>query len=108
MGLAELEPLLARRIDDMLKRGALEEALAAMERCPDPRAPGWSSIGSAEVYEYLAGRLSLEECRALWLKNTRAYAKRQLTWFRADKSIRWFRPEQTQEIVEHIKRESRL
>ena len=108
MGLAELEPLLARRIDDMLKRGALEEARAAMERCPDPRAPGWSSIGSAEVYEYLAGRLSLEECRVLWLKNTRAYAKRQITWFRADKSIRWFRPEQTQEIVEHIKRESRL
>ena len=108
MSLAELEPLLALRIDAMLERGALEEARAALERCPDPHAPGWSGIGCTEVYGYLSGRLTLEECRALWLKNTRAYAKRQLTWFRADMGIRWFRPEQAQDIVEHIKRESGL
>jgi len=112
MSLAELEPLLALRIEVMLERGALEEARTALERCPDPQAiahmPGWSGIGCAEVYGYLSGRLTLEECRALWLKNTRAYAKRQLTWFRADKDIRWFRPEQTKEIVEYIKREGKL
>ncbi|MCL1939057.1 MAG: tRNA (adenosine(37)-N6)-dimethylallyltransferase MiaA [Desulfovibrionaceae bacterium] len=106
--LAELTPVLAWRIDTMLERGALEEARAALERCPDAHTPGWSGIGCAEVYGYLTGQLTLEECRALWFKNTRAYAKRQLTWFRADKDIRWFRPERTREIVEYVKRESGL
>jgi len=112
LSLSELEPLLALRIDTMLERGALEEARTALERCPDPRAiaraPGWSGIGCAEVYGYLSGQLTLEECRALWLRNTRAYAKRQLTWFKADKDIRWFRPERAEEIVEYIQRESGL
>ena len=108
MSLAELEPLLSRRIDGMLERGALEEARAALERCPDPHAPGWSGIGCSEMHRYLTGELTFEDCRALWLKNTRVYAKRQLTWFRADRDIRWFRPEQTRKITEHIKREGGL
>lgn len=77
-----LEPRLARRIDQMLAEGALEEARAARRRNDDPAAPGWSGIGCAEVLAHLRGELSLADCRALWLKNTRAYAKRQLTWFR--------------------------
>ena len=40
-------------------------------------------IGSAELLDHVEGRTSLEECRSRWLANTRAYAKRQLTWFRA-------------------------
>ena len=103
--LAELEPLLRERIDVMLERGALEEARAAQERCPDPTLPGWTGIGCAEVHQYLSGKLTLEECRSLWLKHTRAYAKRQLTWFRADKDIRWFAPDQADVIVTHILRE---
>ena len=47
-----------------------------------PAAPGWSGIGCAEVLAHLRGELSLADCRALWLRHTRAYAKRQLTWFR--------------------------
>jgi len=102
--LAELEPLLDKRIDAMLERGALEEARAALRRCPDPAMPGWSGIGCAEVYQYLSGQLTLEECRAVWLKNTRAYAKRQLTWFRTDKDIRWFGPDQADDVVLHVLR----
>ena len=78
-----LAPRLARRIDLMLHAGALEEARAALRRCDDPAAPGWSGIGCAELLAHLRGELSLEACKALWFKNTRAYAKRQLTWFRA-------------------------
>ena len=87
--LDELTPLLGRRIDIMLQLGALEEAREARRHCDNPEAPGWSGIGCAEVYRHLTGELSLEECRALWLKNTRAYAKRQLTWFRRDEAIHW-------------------
>lgn len=103
MPLSELEAPLARRIDAMLRTGALEEARAALDICSDPAAPGWSGIGCAEVYRHLAGELSLEECRALWLKNTRAYAKRQLTWFRADPEIRWFAPHETRELVAYVR-----
>lgn len=104
LSLAELEPALAGRIDVMLERGALEEARAAMQVCGDPAAPGWSGIGCAEVYRHLSGELSLEECRELWLKNTRAYAKRQLTWFRADKAIRWFAPHEAKAVREYVLR----
>ena len=102
LGLDELDPILAQRIELMFEQGALEEAARAKEICTDPAAPGWSGIGCAEVYRYLEGELSLDECLELWRKNTRAYAKRQLTWFRADKEIRWFRPEQADEIVRFV------
>jgi tRNA dimethylallyltransferase len=98
----ELEKRLERRIDGMLAGGAVEEARAALERCPDPHAPGWSGIGCAELFRHLSGELSLEQCRALWLKNTRAYAKRQNTWFSADKEIRFFRPEAKGEIADFV------
>lgn len=85
--LAWLEPRLARRLDAMLAAGAVEEARAALARAPGAvvgvRLPGWSGIGCAELLDHLEGRTTLAECRARWLANTRAYAKRQLTWFRA-------------------------
>lgn len=92
MPLPELTPRLFARIDVMLAAGALDEGRAAMERNADPDAPGWSGIGCAEVLAHLRGELDLEECKRLWGRNTRAYAKRQLTWFRADPDVAWFRP----------------
>lgn len=87
--LAELEPALARRIDLMLKAGALDEARRAWSLCPDERAPGWSGIGCQEVCQHLLGRMGLDETKSLWLKNTRAYAKRQITWFRGRPEAVW-------------------
>jgi tRNA dimethylallyltransferase len=95
----ELEMRLERRIDAMLAEGAVEEARAALERCPDPTAPGWSGIGCAELFRLLSGELSPEQCRVLWRKNTRAYAKRQNTWFRADREIIFFRPDERDRIA---------
>lgn len=90
--LGELEPRLARRIDAMLVEGALAEAQAALRACPDGKAPGWTGIGCAELFLHLSGQCSLEAARELWLRHTRAYAKRQLTWFRADRQLHWFAP----------------
>lgn len=81
--LDDLAPRLARRIRLMLDAGAEEEARAALGRCGDLDAPGWSGIGCAELGLFLTGCCSLEECVDLWTRSTRAYAKRQLTWFRA-------------------------
>ncbi|MDR0815905.1 MAG: tRNA (adenosine(37)-N6)-dimethylallyltransferase MiaA [Desulfovibrio sp.] len=91
--LSVLTPRLARRIDQMLVAGALDEARQAFERCDNPGAPGWSGIGAAESLSHIMGHISLEECRRLWLKNTRAYAKRQLTWFRARAQARFIAPD---------------
>jgi len=93
MSLDELTPRLDHRIDLMLAAGALDEARAARAVCDDPAAPGWSGIGCAELYRHLTGELTMAEARLLWLRNTRAYAKRQLTWFRADRRIHWIRPD---------------
>ncbi|MDR2744866.1 MAG: tRNA (adenosine(37)-N6)-dimethylallyltransferase MiaA [Desulfovibrio sp.] len=90
-----LTPRLARRIDRMIAGGAFEEARRALIACPDTAAPGWSGIGAAEALACLQGKIGREECARLWLKNTRAYAKRQLTWFRARAEARFVAPGDT-------------
>ena len=82
-----ISPRLEGRIDAMLEAGAVEEAQKAYERCPDPDAPGWSGIGCSELFKYVTGQTDLETCKFSWLQNTRAYAKRQITWFKRDRSM---------------------
>lgn len=84
--LDELTPRLASRIEAMLQSGAEAEARKALRVCPDPAAPGWGGIGCAELLAFITGRTDLAACRAAWLHNTRAYAKRQITWFKRDRS----------------------
>lgn len=92
-GLEALTPRLAARIGTMLAAGALEEARLLRELCPDRKAPVYSAIGCAELRDYWDGRFTLDEARALWLRNTRAYAKRQLTWCRQVPGLVWIDPD---------------
>jgi len=87
-----LKARLAERIEAMLAAGALDEMRAALERCPDEDAPGYSGIGCRELIDVIRGRMDLDTAKAQWLKRTRAYAKRQLTWFARDPDIAWFAP----------------
>lgn len=96
--LTALTPRLVQRIDIMLAEGAVDEARAAWDKCPDAQAAGWTGIGCVEVLDVIQGRRSLDESRMLWAANTRAYAKRQLTWFRADTHIQWFGPHQLADL----------
>lgn len=89
----ELLARLAARIEAMLAAGALEEMRQAYANCPDESAPGFTGIGCPELLQHLLGRLDLEAAKALWFKRTKDYAKRQLTWFRKDPAIQWFRPD---------------
>lgn len=102
IALDELKPHLVRRIDAMLEAGALEEARRAYAECVDPEAPGWSGIGCAELLAHLRGEMSLSEARGLWIKNTRAYAKRQLTWFNKDSDIHWFSPGDNEAVAARV------
>lgn len=93
--LPDLTPRLVQRIELMLSAGALDEARAAWAVCPQADAAGWSGIGCREVLDYLQERRSLQDTCNMWASATRAYAKRQLTWFKADQQIHWFAPHDT-------------
>lgn len=94
-----LTPRLAQRITTMLDQGALREVEQAYAQCPQRTAPGFSGIGCPELLAVLLDGLDLEEARVLWLRNTRAYAKRQLTWFRKDQRIFWHDPADVTGII---------
>lgn len=98
--LSELEPRLASRIELMLATGALEEAAAAQKIYGTGKIPAFNGIGMPELLAYLAGSISLDECRALWLASTRAYAKRQLTWFRGRREAVWIEADSPEVVAE--------
>lgn len=97
-----LTPILAARIDAMLDAGAAQEMERAFAVCQRPDAPGFTGIGSHELLEYIRGRLDLAQAKSLWLSRTRAYAKRQMTWFRKDPAIHWLAPGDTDKAVELV------
>ncbi|WP_027370178.1 tRNA (adenosine(37)-N6)-dimethylallyltransferase MiaA [Desulfovermiculus halophilus] len=90
--LEDLTPLLKARIGRMLDRGAMQEVEAAWKGCSDEHAPGWSGIGCWELLQVFLGRWSQAEAESVWVKNTRAYAKRQLTWFKKEQDVQWVQP----------------
>ncbi len=99
LDLDEISPRLENRINAMLEAGAIEEAEATYLRCPDPGAPGWSGIGCAELFKFITGKTDLETCKFTWLLNTRAYAKRQITWFKRDAGMIRCRPDEADLIL---------
>jgi tRNA dimethylallyltransferase len=69
-----------------------------LERYPPTLKP-LQALGYRHLINYLTGRWSLDEALTLLTRDTRRYAKRQLTWFAADPEIRWFHPHQIAEMA---------
>jgi tRNA dimethylallyltransferase len=86
---ATLYDRIHRRIDQQLAAGLVEEVRALIAAGYAQTLPALQGVGYKEIVPYLEGRISLEESRALLQRNTRRYAKRQLTWFRGDGRYRW-------------------
>jgi tRNA dimethylallyltransferase len=61
------------------------------------------SIGYRHMVEFIAERLPWEECVRTLKRDTRRFAKRQFTWFGADPQIKWYEPDQLNEIVKLVK-----
>ena len=83
------EQLYARidaRVDAMMEAGLLEEVRGLL---PLRNYPALRTVGYEELFDYLDGKTSLEEAVRLIKRNTRHYAKRQLTWWRRDGDIEW-------------------
>lgn len=79
------------RVDLMLKKGLLEEAKTSFSK--SKTSGGFQAIGHKELYGYFEGTLSLDEAAENLKRQTRRYAKRQLTWFRNTENINWLYPD---------------
>ncbi|MFD1096528.1 tRNA (adenosine(37)-N6)-dimethylallyltransferase MiaA [Salegentibacter chungangensis] len=76
-----------RRVDLMMEEGLEKEAERLFEK---RHLNALNTVGYKELFSYINGQIGLEEAVSEIKKNTRRFAKRQLTWFRKDKSIKWF------------------
>ncbi|HEY4208394.1 MAG TPA: tRNA (adenosine(37)-N6)-dimethylallyltransferase MiaA [Puia sp.] len=82
----ELRQRINVRVDSMMVNGLLEEVKKLL---PHRELNALQTVGYSELFEHLDGRISLDEAAEAIKMNTRRYAKRQMTWFRKDPSIRW-------------------
>ena len=93
LGIAwEREPLYRRinqRVDAMLTAGLIEETRGLLRKGYSPRLRALQALGYREAALHLEGAMSLEKLRETMQRETRRYAKRQMTWFRKDKSVVW-------------------
>lgn len=89
-----------QRVDEMLKAGLLEEVRSLM---PYRELTALQTVGYTEFFDYFDGKYDLEEAVRLCKRNTRRYAKRQLTWFRKDSGIQWFGPDSYEKITALIR-----
>lgn len=78
-----------RRVDNMMEQGLLEEVLALRSAGIPRDGTSMQGIGYRQLYGYLEGEYSLEEAVRLIKRDTRHFAKRQLTWFRREKDVHW-------------------
>ena len=89
----ELYTLINRRCEEMFSLGLVEEVKSLVTSGYNFDLKAMQSIGYRHAGLYVRGAVSLGEAVALMKRDTRRFAKRQLTWFRADREIRWFHPE---------------
>ncbi len=88
-----------RRVDQMLAEGLEAEARALY---PYRALNALQTVGYRELFDFFDGRTTRDEAVELIKRNSRRYAKRQLTWFRRDSEIRWFAPDDFQAITDYI------
>lgn len=87
------------RVDEMMKLGLLEEV---KQLYLHKKLHPLNTVGYTELFDFIEDKISLADAIALIKQNTRNYAKRQMTWFKKDDGVKWFQPEQKEEILSYI------
>lgn len=95
----ELYARIDQRMDEMIRAGLFEEA---EQLYPYRHLNALQTVGYREIFGYLEGAYDRDEAVRLLKRNTRRYAKRQLTWFKRDDAFQWFSPRQYEDIVSAI------
>jgi tRNA dimethylallyltransferase len=100
IGINQNREILYRRINERVERmmdaGLQEEARSVY---PYKHLNSLNTVGYKELFAFFDGNCTLDEAVDLIKRNSRKYARKQLTWFRRDNEITWFEPEQIQEII---------
>ncbi|ADV43387.1 tRNA (adenosine(37)-N6)-dimethylallyltransferase MiaA [Bacteroides helcogenes] len=95
----ELYDRINRRVDQMIEDGLVEE----VRRVSPYRAlNSLNTVGYKEIFKYLDGEWPLSFAIDKIKQNSRIYSRKQMTWFKRDKEICWFHPEQETEILKYI------
>jgi tRNA dimethylallyltransferase len=97
---SELYERINRRTDLMFEQGWLEEAKNLL---PFSHLNALNTVGYKEIFAYLKGEHSLDRAKELIKRNTRHYAKRQITWFKRYEDAAWFHPTEKDEILNYIR-----
>jgi tRNA dimethylallyltransferase len=92
------------RVDRMMEQGLLDEVKALRDRGYGRELPSMKALGYRELMAHLDGETGLEEAVRLIKRNTRRYAKRQVTWFKAEEGVRWLEYETKEELPELAER----
>ena len=94
-----------KRVDMMIKNGLVEEVQKLKDMGYHREMVSMQGLGYKEILDYLDGKMTLEEAVSLIKKETRHFAKRQLTWFRRERDVIWFDKEKYEYNEEHILRD---
>ena len=89
-----------QRMDEMLSSGLLDEAKSLY---PFKDRQALQTVGYQEIFDFMEGRYDEDEMIRLLKRNSRRYAKRQLTWFKKDEEFHWYSPEDVEQIIKLIK-----
>ncbi len=95
----ELYERINLRVDQMIDEGLVDEAKSLY---PHRHHNALKTVGYREIFDYIDGKVSLEKAIELIKRNSRHYAKRQLTWWARDKAIEWFSPGEVGKILDYI------
>lgn len=95
----ELVNRINRRVDMMMEEGLLNEVKALY---PDRNLNALQTVGYTELFDHLNKKISLSAAIEKIKTSTRQYAKRQMTWFKKDKEITWFHPQQFNEVISFV------
>ena len=95
----ELYNRINARVDEMMAQGLLDEARPLY---PRRQLNALNTVGYKELFQYMDGVWPLEEAVERIKGNTRRYARKQLTWFKRDPEVRWFHPDEYQQIENYI------
>ncbi|MFA5647607.1 MAG: tRNA (adenosine(37)-N6)-dimethylallyltransferase MiaA [Bacteroidales bacterium] len=87
------------RVDQMVSDGLIDEAKSLY---PQRHQNALKTVGYREIFDFIDGKISQEKAIELIKRNSRHYAKRQLTWWGRDNEIAWFHPDEHKDIIEHI------
>ncbi len=96
------------RVDELVHRGLVNEVKTLLMKGFDEKIPAMSSIGYQEIINYVRGNCTLEEAVEEIKKNTRNYAKRQLTWFRHYQDVHWLKGEDIEAFLQAQKQPTAL